>query len=104
MQKREEWDEHIAQCCDATLCLMERQDAEYKEFVQRRILLSEIVKPFMDTDEEMAVPYEMQRALREFIKTLLIGHNMEEMIACYKCGFGDALHILIETGALPNQQ
>ena len=61
MQKREEWDEHIAQCCDATLCLMERQDAEYKEFVQRRILLSEIVKPFMDTDEEMAVPYEMQR-------------------------------------------
>ena len=96
MHKREEWDEHIAQCCDATLCLMERQDAEYKEFVQRRILLSEIVKPFMDTDEEMAV--------REFIKTLLIGHNMEEMIACYKCGFGDALHIVIETGALPNQQ
>ena len=46
----------------------------------------------------------MQAAVREYIDVLMTGQNMEEMVVCYKQGFGDALHIVIDTGALPEQR
>lgn len=96
--------DYITARCNSALCRYEKENAEYRGFIQRRILLSEKVKPFTDTKEEMRLSSEMQAAVREYIDVLMTGQNMEEMVVCYKQGFGDALHIVIDTGALPEQR
>lgn len=93
--------DYITARCDSALCSFEKGNTEYAEFVQQRVLLSKKLKPFMDAKEEMHLSAEMQAAVREYINVLMTGQNMEEMAVCYKQGFGDALHIVIETGALP---
>ena len=45
-----------------------------------------------------------RKALNAYMERLWSCATMEEMTACYKQGFGDALRIVIETGALPNQR
>lgn len=95
---------HIAERCNDVLLQLKEDDEGYRDFIRRRIQLSETVRPFMDAKGAIEVTTEMQAALREYIEALLEGQNMDEMIACYKSGFGDALHIVLETGALPNQR
>lgn len=104
MDEHGELTDFIAARCDSALCRFEKENVEYGGFIRRRMLLSEKVKPFMNAKEEMCISSKMQSALREYIEALLTGQNMDEMAACYKQGFGDALRIVIETGALPNQR
>lgn len=102
--ERVRWEDHIAGRCNDALLRLREEDEEYNDFIRHRVQLSERVAPFIDAEDRIDMQIEMQAALREYIEALLEGQNMDEMIACYKRGFGDALNIVIETGALPNQR
>jgi hypothetical protein len=106
--------EQVIERCELALTKLRDENTEYAEFINERIELSQRVMPFMNATNmsitnksitnEHLISHEMQIALREYIDMLLTGQNMEELAACYMQGFGDALRIVINTGAVPEKK
>ena len=90
--------------CDEAIHALKEQNPEYREVVHRRSALSMRVLGILDEEPGASFTVEKRDAIRDYIEFLLSDENMDEWVACYIKGFGDALRTVIETGALPNQR
>lgn len=98
------WLDHVMEQCNEAISAMKEQNREYSEAVHRRSALSMQVQGILDEASGAPFTVEKRDAIRDYLEFLLRDENMDEWVACYKKGFGDALRIVIETGALPNQR
>ena len=98
------WLDHITEQCEQALVRLRQESVEYDANVRKRVALSEKVQSILTGEGEMLLSGQDRKALYDYLEQLWSCATMEELTACYKRGFGDALRIVIETGALPNQR
>ena len=98
------WQDHVIEQCEQALVRLRQESVEYDANVRKRVALSEKVQAILTGEGEMMLSGQDRKALYTYLEQLWSCATMEELTACYKRGFGDALRIVIETGALPNQR
>ncbi len=104
MDSMEFWREQVTEQCNQALLRLRKESVEYDAAVRERVTLSVKVQSILEGDGELLLSGKDRKALNAYMERLWSCATMEEMTACYKQGFGDALRIVIETGALPNQR
>ncbi len=104
MNFMELWREQVTEQCEQALLRLRKERAEYDANVRERVTLSGKVQAILEGEGELLLSGKDRKALNTYMERLWSCATMEEMTACYKQGFGDALRIVIETGALPNQR
>ena len=104
MDSMDIWNSQVGEQCEQTILQLRKESAEYDADVRERVKISRQAKAILDGDGELFLSGEERKALHTYLERLWSCATMEEMAACYKRGFGDALRIVIETGALPNQR
>lgn len=104
MDSMELWREQVTEQCNQALLRLRKESVEYDAAVRERVTLSAKVQAILEGDCELLLSGKDRKALGIYFEKLWSCATMEEMTACYKQGFGDALRIVIETGALPNQR
>lgn len=100
----ENWQDYMAGRCNDALCRLRREDEEYDSGVRRRAVLAEKIKDALTGKGDLLLSEAERNALYECFAEYCSSDGMVELIACYREGFGDALRIVIETGALPEQK
>ena len=102
--EEEHWQDYMAERCNDALCRLSREDEEYDSGVRRRAVLAEKIKDALTGKGDLLLSETERNALYECFAEYYGSDGMAELIACYREGFGDALRIVIETGALPEQK
>ncbi len=104
MDSMELWREQVTEQCEHALLRLRRESVEYDAAVRERVTLSGKVQAILEGNGELLLSGEDRKALYIYLEKLWSCATMEEMTVCYKQGFGDALRIVIGTGALPDQR
>ncbi|GEM_PF-1264143 len=98
------WKDHVVGQCSEAICDLKEHNREYGDAVHWRTELSMRVQGILDEAPGASFTAEKRDSIREYLEILLNAESMDEWIACYMKGFGDALRIVIDTGALPDQR
>ena len=93
----------VVEQCDLAMRKLRQENPEYDAAIRRQVALSMKLKEMLE-DEDACFSEKKRDIIRNYMDALLGTVNMDECIACYKQGFADALRIVIETGALPDQR
>lgn len=98
------WREQVTEQCNQALLRLRKESVEYDTAVRERVTLSGKVKAILEGEGELLLSGEDRKALGVYFEKLWSCATMEEMTACYERGYGDAMRIVIGTGALPDQR
>ena len=104
MDSMELWREQVTERCNQALLRLRKESVEYDTAVRERVTLSGKVKAILEGEGELLLSGEDRKALGVYFEKLWSCATMEEMTACYERGYGDAMRIVIGTGALPDQR